>query len=66
MIHLHITLRRRRRQAESGTRQVTYWIALVRGEGLRFRGRTRAEAFGRAALYMARRHQQQPSAGGAS
>ena len=55
MIHLHITLKIRRKRSENGTRQVTYWLAIVREEGLRFKGRTRAEAFGRAALYMARR-----------
>lgn len=56
MIHLHITLKSRRHQSDGPTRrQVITWYATVRGEGLRFKGRTRAEAFGRAALFIARR-----------
>lgn len=53
MIRFHITLRLRRRPSEQGNRQVSYWVAFVRGIDQRFRGRTRAEAFGRAALHVA-------------
>lgn len=65
MIHFHLSFRRRRGMSEKGNRQVTYWIATIRADGSRFRGRTRAEALGRAVLSMQRALNRQSQGGAA-